>query len=175
MTAVGFLKKYIVEISEEKRKSFNLRDYLAYTKSMLSQGGNGDGYQGDVSPFLHGRCLWVLSKFADASPDIYDRPNLHAIVNCITNDLSDTKPMVIQISAMRALYELCNDLKTASNEQRSMIVEKLVAFMDFIPKIAERAKGSILIDVLSTISAVASVRQNFLANNTKYIRTTFVS
>lgn len=175
VTAVGFLKKYIVEISEEKRKSFNLREYLAYTKSMLSQGGNGAGYQGDVSPFLHGRCLWVLSKFADASPDIYDRPNLQAILDCTTNDLSGTKPMVIQISAMRALYELCSgDLKTASDEQRSMIVAKLPAFLNFITDIAARAKGSILIDVLSTISSVASVRQHAIANDIKYILNIFI-
>lgn len=161
VTAVGFLKKYIVEEPIEKQKSFNLREYLAYTKSMLGQGGNGSGYQGDVSPFLHARCLWVLSKFADASADIYDRPNLQAILDCMTNDLSGTKPMVVQISAMRALFEVCTDLKSASEEQRMMIVEKLPSFLNFITDIATRAKGNILIDVLSTISAVAAVCYNF--------------
>lgn len=159
VTAVGFLKKYIVEVPENKRKNFNLREYLAYTKSMLGQGGNGTGYQGDVSPFLHGRCLWVLSKYADASPDIYDRPNLQAILDCITNNLNGSKPMVVQISAMRALFEICTNLKTASEEQRCMIVEKLASFLNFITDIAVRAKGSVLIDVLSTISAVAAVSQ----------------
>lgn len=163
VTAVGFLKKYIVEVPEEKRKSFNLREYLAYTKTMLGQGGNGSGYQGDVSPFLHARCLWVLSKFADASPDIYDRPNLQAILDCVTNNLNGSKPMAVQISAMRALLEMCTDLKTASEEQRSMIVEKLPSFLNFITDIATRAKGNVLIDVLSTISAVAAVRLNHLS------------
>lgn len=158
VTAVGFLKKYIVETPEAKRKGFNLRDYLAYTKTMLGQGGNGSGYQGDVSPYLHGRCLWVLSKFADASPDIYDRANLQAIVDCISNNLNGSKPMAVQISAMRALFELCTDLKTASDEHRNMIIQKLPGFLNFITDIATRAKGSILIDVLSTISAVAAVR-----------------
>lgn len=157
VTAVGFLKKYIVDTPEDQRKGFNLRDYLAYTKNMLGQGCNGSGYQGDVSEFLHGRCLWVLSKFADASPDIYDRPNLQTILDCMTNNLSGTKPMVVQISAMRALFEVCTDLKTASEEQRIMIVEKLPSFLNFITDIATRAKGNILIDVLSTISAVAAV------------------
>lgn len=165
VTAVGFLKKYIVETPQEKHKSFNLREYLAYTKNMLGQGGNGSGYQGDVSPFLHSRCLWVLSKFADASPDIYDRPNLQAILDCMTNNLSGTKPMVVQISAMRALFEVCTDLKTASEEQRIMIVERLPGFLNFITDIATRAKGNILIDVLSTISAVAAFDKNFTANN----------
>lgn len=157
VTAVGFLKKYIVEVPEDKRKSFNIRDYLAYTKTMLGQGANGDGYQGDISPFLHGRCLWVLSKFADASVDIYDRQNLQAILECVRNNFSHTKPMVIQISAIRALFEMCTDLKTASDEQRMMIVEKLPSFLNFIPDIATRAKVNILIEVLSTISAVAAV------------------
>lgn len=157
VTAVGFLKKFIVETNDEERKKFNLREYLAYTKNMLGQGGNGSGYQGDVSTFLHGRCLWVLSKFADASPDIYDRPSLQAILDCMTNNLNASKPMVVQISAMRALAEFCTDLKSASEEQRSMIVEKLQCFLNFITEIAVRAKGSILIDVLSTIVAVAAV------------------
>lgn len=157
VTAVGFLKKYIVETPEAKRKSFNLRDYLAYTKTMLGQGGNGNGYQGDVSPFLHGRCLWVLSKYAD----VYDRANLQAILDCMTNNLNGAKPMVVQISALRALFELCTDMKTASDEQRSMIIEKLPSFLNFITEIATRAKGSILIDVLSTISAVAAVYKPF--------------
>lgn len=157
VNAVGFLKKHIIEVPEDKRKSFNLRDYLAYTKNMLGQGGNGGGYQGDVSPFLHGRCLWVLSKFADASVDIYDRPNLQAILDCMTNNFSVTKPMVIQISSIRALFEMCTDLKAASDEHRMMIVEKLPSFLNFIPDIATRAKVNILIEVLSTISAVAAV------------------
>lgn len=158
VTAVGFLKKYIVDVpDDDERKNFNLRDYLSYTKTMLGQGSNGSGYQGDVSPFLHGRCLWVLSKFADVSTDIYDRQNLQAILECIKNNFSHTKPMVIQISAIRALFEMCTDLKTASDEQRMMIVEKLPSFLNFIPDIATRAKVNILIEVLSTISAVAAV------------------
>lgn len=157
VTAVGFLKKYITEFSEEEKKSFNLREYLAYTKTMLGQGANGSGYQGDVSPFLHSRCLWVLSKFADFAPHIYDRPDLQAVLDCMTNNLNGSKPMVVQISALRALYELCTDLKTASDEQRIMVIEKLPSFLHFITDIATRAKGNILIDVLSTISAVAAV------------------
>lgn len=162
VTAVGFLKKYIIDIPDDKRKNFNLCEYLAYTKNMLGQGGNGNGYSGDVSPFLHGRCLWVLSKFADASPDIYDRQNLQTILDCITNNLNGTKPMVIQISAMRALFEICSDLKAATEQQRIMIIEKLPCFLNFITDIAPKAKGNILIDVLSTISAVAAVSIKFV-------------
>lgn len=169
VTGVGFLKKYIVETPEDKRKSFNLREYLAYTKNMLGQGGNGSGYQGDVSSYLHGRCLWVLSKYADASPDIYDRPNLQAILDCMTNNLNGSKPIEVQISAMRALYEFCTDLKEASSEQRTMIIERLPAFLNFITDIASRAKGSILIDVLTTISAVAAVRQEFNNTNVSFV------
>lgn len=163
VTAVGFLKKFIVETPEDKGKGFNLREYLAYTKNMLGQGGNGSGYQGDVSPYLHGRCLWVLSKYADASPDIYNRPDLQAILDCMTNNLNASKPIEVQISAMRAFYEFCTDLKDASEEQRNMIVERLPAFLNFITDIATRAKGSILIDVLTTISAVAAVSQDLIS------------
>lgn len=154
VSAVGFLKKYIVEVPEDKQKTFNIRDYLMYTKTMLGQGGN-NGYQGDVSPFLHGRSLWIMSKFASAN--IYDRENLQTILDCMTSNFSHTKPMAVQISAIRALFEICNDLKAASDDQRLMIIEKLPSFLNFIPDIATRVKVNTLIEVLSTIGAVAAV------------------
>ncbi|XP_031636369.1 importin-9 isoform X2 [Contarinia nasturtii] len=177
VTAVGFLKKYIVDGTKENQKRFNLREYLAYTKTMLGQGGIvGTGYEGDVSPLLHGRCLWVLSKYADAAPDIYDRQQLQSILDCMTNNFNGAKPMVVQISAMRALFELCTGLKKASEEQRSMVIPHLPCFLNFITDIAIRAKGSILIDVLSTISAVAAFDKNFTANNhTKMISFTIAT
>lgn len=156
VTAVGFLKKFIVETSKTNRERFNLRDYLAYTKTMLGRGGDGSGYQGDVPALLHGRCLLVLSQFSNLN--IYDQPQLRSILDCICANLNGNKPMVVQMSAMRALDELCTDLKTASNEQRAMVIDNLPCFLNFITDIATRAKGCILIDVLSTLCSVAAVR-----------------
>lgn len=152
VVAVGSLKDTVLAATDEEKKKFNLKEYLMYVKTML---GQGNGYQGDASPFLHGKCLWVLARYG--SVDIYDRPTLQAILDCIAANLSAEKPMPIQISAMRSLLEVCEGLKTASDEQRAMVVEKLPVFLNFIIEIAPKAKGSILSDVLLTISSVTSV------------------
>lgn len=128
-----------------------------YVKTMLGNGGTGGGYNDDVSPFLHGKCLWLLCRYADASADIYDRQTLREILDCVANNLSATKPMTVQVSAMRALLELCQGLKTASDEQRAMVIEKLPGFINFITDIVTRAKNNILSELLMTIVAVTSV------------------
>lgn len=124
---------------------------------MLGNGGTGSGYNDDVSPFLHGKCLWLLCRYADASADIYDRQTLREILDCVANNLSATKPMTVQVSAMRALFELCQGLKTASDEQRAMVIDKLPGFINFITDIVTRAKNNILSELLMTIVAVTSV------------------
>lgn len=164
VTAIGSLSKQFMEASDETKGKFNLREYLNYTKTMLGQGSNGSGYQGDLSPYLHGKCLWTLCRYANALSDIYDRPTLQAILDCVANDLNGAKPMVIQVSAMRSLLELCEELKVASEEQRRMVIEKIPGFLNFITDIVTRAKGSVLSEILSTIATVTSVSYELILN-----------
>lgn len=154
ITAVGSLKNKVIE---EKDSKFNVKEYLSYVKTLLGQGGDGSGYQQDVSPFLHGKALWLLSRYSDAATDIFDRQTLQNILNCVVNNLNSEKPMVIQVSAMRSLYELCEGLRTSSAEQRAMVIEKLPGFINFITDIATRAKNNILSDLLLTIATVIAV------------------
>lgn len=65
--------------------------------------------------------------------------------------------MTVQVAAMRALFELCQGLKTASEEQRAMVIDKLPGFINFITDIVTRAKNNILSELLLTIVAVTSV------------------
>lgn len=154
-TAVGSLKTFICDNQNETQ--FNLKQYLTFVKTLLGRGGDGSGYQGDVPPYLHGKCLWVLSRFADVSGDIYDRQTLADILNSTASNLSNQKPMAIQISAMRSLLELCQGLEATSEEQRAMVIEKLPRFISFITDIAQRAKNSVLSELLLTISTVIAV------------------
>lgn len=155
VTAIGLLPKQYVEANQETRDKFNIREYLAYTKTTLGQGGNGAGYQGDISPYLHGKCLLTLCRYANT--DIYDRPTLQAILDCVANDLNGAKPMIIQICAMRCLLEICEELKNTSEEQRQMAVDKFPGFLNFITDFATRANGNILSELLSTIATVIGV------------------
>lgn len=155
VTAVGTLRSFIGDKLDESK--FNLKQFLAFVKTQLGNGADGSGYQHDVSPFLHNKCLWVLARFSHASADIYDRQTLQAILDCVTNNLQGDKALHLQIGAMVALYELCQELKTASQEQRNMMIEKFPAFMNFIPVIAPNAKNNILSDLLMAIAVVISV------------------
>lgn len=155
VTAIGLLPKHYVAANPETRAKFNIREYLAYTKTTLGQGGNGAGYQGDISPYLHGKCLLTLCRYANT--DIYDRPALQAILDCVANDLNGAKPMSIQICATRCLLELCEELKNATEEQRQMVVDKFSGFLNFITDFTTLANGNILSELLSTIAAVISV------------------
>lgn len=172
-SAVGELKPVVVSAGNNgafasntdsmRRSSFSafsisvFSEYLGYVKTMLGSGGSGSGYNDDVSPFLHGKCLWLMCRYADASADVYGRQALREILDCVANNLSGAKPMTVQVSAMRGLFELCQGLKTASDEQRSMVIEKLPGFINFITDIVTRAKNNILSELLLTIVAVISV------------------
>lgn len=158
VAAVGSLKSFIVQPSNTK---FNLKEYLMHVKQLLGAGSNGSGYQQDVSPFLHGKCLWLLCHYSDASVDIYDRQTLQQILDCVANNLHNQKPMVIQIGAMRALYELCTNLKESSVEQRAMVIDKLPGFVAFITDIVTRAKSNVLSELLMTIATVTEVISMF--------------
>lgn len=155
ITAMGTLKAFVSKNQDESK--FSLKQFLAFLKTQLGRGSDGSGYQQDVSPYLHCKCLWVLSRYSDAAVDIYDRQTLQEILNCVASNLQADKPIHIQIAAMRSLYEICLGLKTASPEQRAMVIEKLPGFLNFITILAPCAKNSILSDLLMTIAVVTSV------------------
>lgn len=155
VTAIGILRNFVSRNQDESK--FNLKQFVAFAITQLGRGGvDGSGYQRDVSPFLHNRCLWVLARYSNASADIYDRPTLQTILNCVTCNLQAGKPLHVQISAMLSLYEFCHELKEAS-PQRDMVIQKLPMFMNFITVIAPVAKNNILSNLLMTISVVISV------------------
>lgn len=132
-------------------------DYLRYVKTMLGSGGIGSGYVDDVSPYLHGKCLWLLCRYSDAAANIYDRQTLQEILDCVASNLSASKPMAVQVSSMRSLCELCQGLMNGSEEQRAMVIEKMLVFVNFITDIVTRAKKNVLSDILMAIVAVTSV------------------
>lgn len=155
-TAVGTLNAPIINYRNEAQ--FNLKQFLSFVKTLLGRGGSdGSGYQEDISPYLHGKCLWVLSRFSETATEVYDRETLAIMLNCTTSNLCNEKPMVIQVAAMRSLLELCQGLEAASEEQRAMVIEKLPRFINFITDIAQRAKNNILSELLLTIATVIAV------------------
>lgn len=155
ITAIGTLKQFITNNLDDSK--FNLKQFLSYVHTQLGAGGDGTGYQQDVSPYLHSKCLWVLSRYSNATADVYDRQRLQAIINCVTNNLQADKTIHLQIAAMRALFELCQELRGATAEQQAMVIEKLPLFLNFITVIAPCAKNNIMSELLLTISVVTSV------------------
>lgn len=158
ITAVGTLKQFIIANMDDSK--FNLKQFLSFVQTQLGRGADGSGYQQDVSPYLHSKCLWVLARYSNTSVDIYDRQTLQGIIHCVSNNLQMDKTIHVQIAAMRALYELCRELRGATPEQRAMVIDKLPMFLNFITVIAPCAKNNIMSELLLTISVVTSVSEH---------------
>lgn len=154
--AFNSIKRLFKPDNPEANNNFNVREYLAYVRSMLGAGENGSGYQNDVSPYLHSRALWTLAAFSYIAPDIYDRAQLQSILDSMANNMSNDKPMAVQVCAFKTLQELCQNLKNTI-DQRNMVTEKLPVFLAFITDIGSRAKPAVLYDLMTAISAVVSV------------------
>lgn len=159
MSAFGTIKKFFLHENPAANTLFNAREYLPLVRSMLGASENGSGYQKDVSPYLHNRALWTLSVYSNIAPDIYDRPQLQAILDTVSNNMNNQMPDSVQIMAIKSLQELCLNLKKTV-DQRCMVLEKLPVFLDFITDIGARNTGSVLYDLLTAISVIASV--NFI-------------
>lgn len=156
ISAFGVIKKFFSPANPAAHSLFNAREYLLLVRSMLGASENVSGYQNDVSPYLHNRALWTLCAYSDIAPDIYDRPQLQAILDTVANNMSNQMPMIVQIVAIKALQELCLNLKKTV-DQRKMVSEKLPVFLAFITDIGARGKGSVLYDLLTAISVVVMV------------------
>jgi importin-9 len=79
---------------------FNLQEYL----NMLVKGLLG--YQ--VSPFLTGRCIVTLSKYIETESCA---PHFGDILNTTISSIAADKPLTLRISAVRAIYAFCDNLK----------------------------------------------------------------
>uniref|UniRef100_A0A182YB22 Uncharacterized protein n=1 Tax=Anopheles stephensi TaxID=30069 RepID=A0A182YB22_ANOST len=148
MLAVGSFKDMIVE----NPASFDMGQYLALLKMLM---------ESHASPYLLGRCLWLLSRFCEC--DILRQPFMEQIVNVTVDSLSVDKPTVLRIMAARAIYGFCSNLKGNKDERHVLILSKLEHFFDGLVGLFEQSQNTVLGLLLEALSATISFDVNVTA------------
>uniref|UniRef100_A0A182WDI9 Importin N-terminal domain-containing protein n=1 Tax=Anopheles minimus TaxID=112268 RepID=A0A182WDI9_9DIPT len=148
MLAVGSFKDMIVE----SPASFDMSQYLALIKMLM---------ESQASPYLLGRCLWLLSRFCEC--DILRQPFMEQIINVTVDSLSVDKPIVLRIMAARAIYAFCGNLKDNKDERRVLILSKLEHFFDGLVGLFEQSQNTVLGLLLEALSATISFDVNVTA------------
>ena len=151
MLAVGSFKDLILE-HEDK---FNLQEYLNLVKNLIP-------YQ--VSPFLLGRCIWIMSKYIET--DVC-RPHFGDAINTTIDSMGGNKDVVLRISAIRSIYAFCSNLKAVESERKDFLITKLGIFLDGILQIIPLAQNTVLGLVLETLSEMLSFDSSFTASSSQ--------
>lgn len=132
---------------------FNLQEYLHLLVKGLM------GYQ--VSPFLIGRCIVTASKYIETESCA---PHFGDIINTTIASISADKPMTLRISAVRAIYSFCDNLKDGENERKAFLITKLDVFLDGILQIIPEAQTTLMGLLLETLGELLSFDVNFTAS-----------
>lgn len=143
MLAVSALD-FVIEGKTEVK--FNLTEYLNVSKTLMTTV--------NVSPFLTGRCLCLMSLF---SSEISTGPLLTELLNMTCLHFSADKPIVVRICAVRAVQYFCENFKGAPMEKKELVLRKLGALFEGVFSLIGLGKYDILNLLLETIHAIISV------------------
>lgn len=146
MLAVSGLE-FVIEGKQVDVK-FNLTEYLNLCKSLLNTAEN-------VSPFLTGRCLCLLSLFSTS--DIYHVPLLTELLDMTSAHLAAEKPIVVRICSVRAVQYFCENLKGSTADKKGAVLNKLGALFEGVFSLIGLGKYDILNLLLETIHSIISV------------------
>ena len=133
-------------------EQFNLQEYLNLVKGLM-------GYQ--ASPFLLGRCICTLSKYIETESSA---PHFADAINTTISSISPDKPMSLRISAVRAIYGFCSNLKDVENERKAFLVTKLEVFLDGILQMLPEAQSTLTGLLFEALSEVLLFDVNFTAS-----------
>uniref|UniRef100_A0A6B2EI92 Putative importin 9 n=1 Tax=Phlebotomus kandelakii TaxID=1109342 RepID=A0A6B2EI92_9DIPT len=150
MLTVGNYEVLIAEQDGKGENAFNLSEYLNLVRNLMNHG---------VSPFLSGRCIWLMSQFSKSS--VYTMQLLTEVLDTTLNYIGGDKPIVLRISAIRAVHCFCENLEAAPKEKRNLLLSKLNGFFEGILALAGMGKQNLLNLILETLQAVISFDQQF--------------
>ncbi|KFB37528.1 AGAP011156-PA-like protein [Anopheles sinensis] len=148
LLAVGSFKDLIVE----NPNGFDMGQYLALIKMLM---------ESQASPYLLGRCLWLLSRFCEC--DILRQPFMEQIVNVTIDSLALDKPVTLRIMAARAIFGFCTNLKANTDERHVLIMSKLEHFFDGLVPLFQQSQNTVLVLLLEAMSAIISFDVNVTA------------
>lgn len=148
MLAVGSFKELIID-NEGK---FDLTQYMNLVKNIME-------YQ--VSPYLLGRCLWIISRYCDCN--VYDQQTLQQVIEITMNSMSLDKPIVLRITAARAIYGFCTNLRECEDDRKSFLVTKLEQLFECLMPLFSQSQNTVQGLLLETLTALISYDANVTA------------
>ncbi|NP_001087649.1 importin 9 L homeolog [Xenopus laevis] len=150
MLALGSVKSVIIEGVQSGRVQFDMHGFL--TGVILSD------LNLSVSPFLLGRSLWAASRFTAAmSPEL-----IQQFLQATVSGMHDNQPPSVRISAVRAIWGYCDQLKIS--ESTHVLQPFLPSVLDGLIHLAAQFTSEVLNLVMETLCIVCSVDPAFTAS-----------
>ncbi|XP_061795398.1 importin-9 [Nerophis lumbriciformis] len=143
MLALGSVKNIITENVKNGRIQFDMHGFLAGV--VLA-----DLNLAAVSPFLLGRALWAASRFTAAmSPEL-----IQQFLQATVSGLHDSQPPSVRVSAVRAIWGYCDQLKLSEN---TLILQPfLPSILDGLVQLAAQFASEVLALVMETLCIVCT-------------------
>ncbi|KAJ1139607.1 hypothetical protein NDU88_005976 [Pleurodeles waltl] len=150
MLALGSVKSIITDNVKNGQIQFDMHGFL--TGVILTD------LNSSVSPFLLGRALWAASRFTVAMSTELIQQFLQATVS----GLHETQPPSVRISAVRAIWGYCDQLKTS--ESTHVLQPYLPSVLDGLIHLAAQFSADVLNLVMETLCIVTTVDPVFTTN-----------
>ncbi|XP_039373893.1 importin-9 isoform X3 [Mauremys reevesii] len=150
MLALGSVKSVITDSVKNGRIQFDMHGFLSNV--VLAD------LNLSVSPFLLGRALWAASRFTVAmSPEL-----IQQFLQATVSGLHETQPPSVRISAVRAIWGYCDQLKIS--ESTHVLQPFLPSILDGLIHLAAQFSSEVLNLVMETLCIVCTVDPAFTAN-----------
>uniref|UniRef100_A0A671XEH1 Importin 9 n=1 Tax=Sparus aurata TaxID=8175 RepID=A0A671XEH1_SPAAU len=151
MLALGSVKTIITENVKNGRIQFDMHGFLA---SVIL----ADLNLAAASPFLLGRALWAASRFTAAmSPEL-----IQQFLQATVSGLHDSQPPSVRISAVRAIWGYCDQLKLS--ESTHVLQPFLPSILEGLVQLAAQFSSEVLTLVMETLCIVCTVDPAFTTN-----------
>uniref|UniRef100_A0A669CYX6 Importin 9 n=1 Tax=Oreochromis niloticus TaxID=8128 RepID=A0A669CYX6_ORENI len=148
MLALGSVKTIITENVKNGRIQFDMHGFLAGV--ILA-----DLNLAAASPFLLGRALWAASRFTAAmSPEL-----IQQFLQATVSGLHDSQPPSVRISAVRAIWGYCDQLKLS--ESTHVLQPFLPSILEGLVQLAAQFSSEVLTLVMETLCIVCTVDPAF--------------
>ncbi|XP_030632870.1 importin-9 [Chanos chanos] len=148
MLALGSVKAIITENVKNGRIQFDMHGFLANV--ILA-----DLNLAAASPFLLGRALWAASRFTAAmSPEL-----IQQFLQATVSGLHDSQPPSVRISAVRAIFGYCDQLKLS--ESTHVLQPFLPSILEGLVQLAAQFSSEVLTLVMETLCIVCTVDPAF--------------
>lgn len=150
MLALGSVKSIITDSVKSGRIQFDMHGFLS---SVVLADLNLS-----VSPFLLGRALWAASRFTVAmSPEL-----IQQFLQATVSGLHETQPPSVRISAVRAIWGYCDQLKISDSTH--ILQPFLPSILDGLISLATQFSSEVLTLVMETLCIVCTVDPAFTAS-----------